>query len=173
MLYMKSCSTSYNIYFSQLFYMQINDNFELMLKFHFFWENRIAIKKNIIITLGRRTKSPEPGRKSANWASTSAGIIVFYCKKGLKIPKGSSEAVIKEQTTQWSKEKEQKDKQCSTKHRKLRLNNTNPLKTGVSSGPLIRLAVPLPQMIPVVFLLNDINIIWSGNRVGQSICKQI
>jgi hypothetical protein len=43
----------------------------------------------------------------------------------------------------------------------------------VSSGPLIRLAVPLPQMIPVVFLLNDINIIWSGNRVGQSICKQI
>jgi hypothetical protein len=76
----------------------------------------------------------------------------------LKIPKGSSEAVIEGQT-QWSKEKEQKDKQCSTKHRKLRLSNANPLKTGVSSGPLIRLAVPLPQMITVVFLLNDINII--------------
>ena len=37
--------------------------------------------------------------------------------KSLKIPKGQSESVIEEgQTTQWSKEKGQKDKQRSTKH---------------------------------------------------------
>ena len=38
-------------------------------------------------------------------------------KKSLKIPKGQSETYIeKEQTTQWPKEKVQKDKQRSTKH---------------------------------------------------------
>ena len=37
--------------------------------------------------------------------------------KSLKIPKGQSESVIEEeQTTQWPKEKGQKDKQRSTKH---------------------------------------------------------
>ena len=40
------------------------------------------------------------------------------CKKSLKIPKGQSESVYRkeEQTTQWPKEKVQKDKQRSTKH---------------------------------------------------------
>ena len=39
-------------------------------------------------------------------------------KKSLKIPKGQSESVYieEEQTTQWPKEKAQKDKQRSTKH---------------------------------------------------------
>ena len=41
-----------------------------------------------MITLGRRTKSPEPGRKSANWVSSSAGIVVFYCMKSMKILNG-------------------------------------------------------------------------------------
>jgi len=46
-------------------------------------------------------------------------------KKSLKIPKGQSESVYNEEehTTQWPKEKVQKDKQRSTKHR-------TPLKTG-------------------------------------------
>ena len=45
--------------------------------------------------------------------------ILFYMhwKKSLKIPKGQSETYIEEeQTTQWPKEKLQKDKQRSTKH---------------------------------------------------------
>jgi hypothetical protein len=39
-------------------------------------------------------------------------------KKSLKIPKGGNQnhLYIEEQTTQWSKEKVQKDKQRSTKH---------------------------------------------------------
>ena len=39
-------------------------------------------------------------------------------KKGLKIPKGGNQNpyIEEEQTTQWSKEKVQKDKQRSTKH---------------------------------------------------------
>jgi hypothetical protein len=37
--------------------------------------------------------------------------------KSLKVPKGQSETYIEEeQTTQWPKEKEKKDKQRSTKH---------------------------------------------------------
>jgi hypothetical protein len=41
-----------------------------------------------------------------------------FVKKCLKIPKGLSEAVNgrRKKTTQWSKEKGQKDKQLSTKH---------------------------------------------------------
>ena len=54
-------------------------------------------------------------------------------KKSLKIPKGRSETYIEEdQTTQWPKEKIQKDKQRSTKHiykTKDRVTRT-PLKTG-------------------------------------------
>jgi hypothetical protein len=52
--------------------------------------------------------------------------------KSLKIPKGQSETYIEEQTTQWSKEKVQKDNQRSTKHTyktKDRVTRT-PLKTG-------------------------------------------
>jgi len=54
-------------------------------------------------------------------------------KKSLKIPKGNQNPYIEEeQTTQWSKEKVQKDKQRSTKHThktKDRVTRT-PLKTG-------------------------------------------
>ena len=53
--------------------------------------------------------------------------------KSLKIPKGNQNPYIEEvQTTQWPKEKEQKDKQRSTKHThrtKDRVTRT-PLKTG-------------------------------------------
>jgi hypothetical protein len=43
--------------------------------------------------------------------------IMILFKKRLKIPKGQSETVYRRRiTTQWSKEKVQKDKQRSTKH---------------------------------------------------------
>ena len=56
-------------------------------------------------------------------------------KKSLKIPKGGNQNsyIEEEQTTQWPKEKVQKDKQRSTKHTyktKDRVTRT-PLKTGV------------------------------------------
>jgi hypothetical protein len=58
----------------------------------------------------------------------------MICKKSLEIPKGQSESYIEEeQTTQWPKEKVQKDKQRSTKHAyktKDRVTRT-PLQTGV------------------------------------------
>ena len=42
---------------------------------------------------------------------------VLEYKKSLKIPKGGNQKTyIEEQTTQWPKEKVQKDKQRSTKH---------------------------------------------------------
>ena len=55
-------------------------------------------------------------------------------KKSLKIPKGGNQNpyIEEEQTTQWPKEKAQKDKQRSTKHTyktKERVTGT-PLKTG-------------------------------------------
>ena len=46
-------------------------------------------------------------------------LFRFVCyKKSLKIPKGGNQNpyIEEEQTTQWSKEKVQKDKQRSTKH---------------------------------------------------------
>ena len=47
----------------------------------------------------------------------------------MKIPKGNQNPYIEEeQTTQWSKEKEQKDKQQSTKHTHKRSSNTNSTK---------------------------------------------
>jgi hypothetical protein len=60
-------------------------------------------------------------------------ILYLVCKKSLNIPKGIQNPYIeKEQTTQWPKEKVQKDKQRSTKHTyktKDRVTRT-PLKTG-------------------------------------------
>ena len=53
--------------------------------------------------------------------------------KGLKIQKGNQNPYIEEQTTQLSKEKEQKDKQRSTKHTyktKDRLMRTPPENRG-------------------------------------------
>jgi hypothetical protein len=41
---------------------------------------------------------------------------MYKVKKSLKIPKGNQNPYIEEQTTQWPKEKVQKDKQRSTKH---------------------------------------------------------
>ena len=53
------------------------------------------------------------------------------------------------------KEKEQKDKQRSTKHYvKTKVQTTQiPLKTGVSSGFLEGYAIHAPHKTPVVFLL--------------------
>jgi hypothetical protein len=60
-------------------------------------------------------------------------ILYLVGKKSLNIPKGIQNPYIeKEQTTQWPKEKVQKDKQRSTKHTyktKDRVTRT-PLKTG-------------------------------------------
>jgi len=59
-------------------------------------------------------------------------------KKSLKIPKGGNQNpyIEEERTTQWTKEKIQKDKQQSAKHTyktKDRVTRT-PLKIGVNSG---------------------------------------
>jgi hypothetical protein len=44
-------------------------------------------------------------------------MLYLHVKKSLKIPKGGNQNLyIEEQTTQWPKEKVQKDKQRSTKH---------------------------------------------------------
>ena len=62
---------------------------------------------------------------------------LYAGKKSLKTPKGNQNPYIEEeQTTQWPKEKVQKDKQRSAKHThktKDRVTRT-PLKTGVTSG---------------------------------------
>ena len=49
-------------------------------------------------------------------------VYMLYSKKSLKIPKGGNQNLYIEekQTTQWPKEKVQKDKQRSTKHTSLR-----------------------------------------------------
>ena len=67
-------------------------------------------------------------------------MVLFYLhwKKSLKIPKGDNQnrKIDEGQTTQWPKEKGQKDKQQSTKHTyktKDRATSTPP-KTGVNSG---------------------------------------
>ena len=61
-------------------------------------------------------------------------ICVHYDKKSSKIPKGGNQNpyIEEEQTTQWPKEKVQKDKQRSTKHTyKTKDRGTRtPLKTG-------------------------------------------
>ena len=72
----------------------------------------------------------------------------MYSKKSLKIPKGGNQNSYteEEQTTQWPKEKVQKDKQRSTKHTyktKDRVTQT-PLKTGGElrcSGRVIKMAL--------------------------------
>ena len=61
-------------------------------------------------------------------------VRVFRSKKSLKIPKGGNQNLYieEEQTTQWSKEKVQKDKQRSTKHTYKTTDRVTrtPLKTG-------------------------------------------
>jgi hypothetical protein len=62
--------------------------------------------------------------------------------------------VEEEQTTQWPKEKVQKDKQRSTKHThktKDRVTRQSPLKTGDELRCSGRGAVPTPLAAPVVF----------------------
>ena len=62
--------------------------------------------------------------------------------------------IEEEQTTQWSKEKVQKDKQRSTKHTyktKDRVTRT-PLKTGGELRCSGRVAVPAPLVAPVVLI---------------------
>ena len=62
--------------------------------------------------------------------------------------------IEEEQTTQWPKEKVQKDKQRSTNHThktKDQVTRT-PLKTGVNSGSPEGLIVPAPLVAPVVLI---------------------
>ena len=62
--------------------------------------------------------------------------------------------IEEEQTTQWPKEKEQKDKQRSTKHTyktEDRVTRT-PLKTGGELRCSGRVAVPAPLVTPVVLI---------------------
>jgi hypothetical protein len=62
--------------------------------------------------------------------------------------------IEEEQTTQWSKEKVQKDKQRSTKHTyktEDRVTRT-PLKTGGELRCSGRVAVPAPLVTPVVLI---------------------
>jgi len=62
--------------------------------------------------------------------------------------------VEEEQTTQWPKEKVQKDKRRSTKHTyktKNRVTRT-PLKTGMHSCSPEGQAVPVPLVAPVVLI---------------------
>jgi hypothetical protein len=74
----------------------------------------------------------------------------------LKIPKRGNQNpyIEEEQTTQWPKEKVQKDKQRSTKHTyktKDRVTRT-PLKTGLNPGAPEGRAVPAPLVAPVVLI---------------------
>jgi hypothetical protein len=72
------------------------------------------------------------------------------------------------QVLKWLKENGQKDKQRSTKHytENQRSSNTN-LTVGelMSSG---RVAISAPLVTPAMLLLNEMNIIWHGNRVGRT-----
>jgi hypothetical protein len=60
--------------------------------------------------------------------------------------------IEEEQTTQWPKEKIQKDKQRSTKHTHTTRNRVTrtPLKTGGELRCSGRVAVPAPLVAPVV-----------------------
>ena len=63
----------------------------------------------------------------------------MYVLKMFEDPRVDKKPQIEErQTTQWPKEKGQKDKQRSTKHytENKRLSNANPLKLGVNSCAL-------------------------------------
>ena len=66
-------------------------------------------------------------------------IYQMFCKKNLKIPKIMY--IEEEQTTQWPKEKAQKDKQRSTTHtyKTKDLVTRTPLKTG---GELLEMIIP-------------------------------
>ena len=56
--------------------------------------------------------------RSLSWLGTGTSIKSGMSKKSLKIPKGGNQNpyIEEEQTTQWPKEKVQKDKQRFTKH---------------------------------------------------------
>ena len=80
--------------------------------------------------------------------------------------RGNQNLYIKEQATQWPKEKVQKDKQRSTKQthkNKDRLTRT-PQKPGVNSGAPEGWAVPAPLVTPVTIcvpFLDYTTIIWN------------
>ena len=73
-----------------------------------------------------------------SWSLNSSFIKIVHAlrnKKSLQIPRGNQNPQIEWQTTQWPKEKRQKDKQRTTKHihkSKDRATRT-PLKPGVNS----------------------------------------
>jgi hypothetical protein len=80
------------------------------------------------------TPSLERNNRNKNLCVLKTNVSYVYCKKSLKIPKEGNQNLYieEEQTTQWPKEKVQKDKQRSTKHThktKDRATRT-PLKTG-------------------------------------------
>ena len=74
--------------------------------------------------------------------------------KSFKIPRGIQKSEIEGQTTQWPKEKGQKDKQRSTKHyteTRDRVTRT-PLKTGGELRFSGRETVPVPLVATVVLI---------------------
>ena len=79
----------------------------------------------------------------------------FILRRVWRYQGGNQNPYIKEeQTTQWPKEKAQKDKQQSTKHTyktKDRATRT-PLKPGVNSGAPEGLEVPAPLVAPIVLI---------------------
>jgi hypothetical protein len=92
----------------------------------------------------------------------------------LKIPKRGNQNpyIEEEQTTQWPKEKVQKDKQRSTKHTyktKDRVTRT-PLKTGLNPGAPEGWAVPAPLVAPVVL---PEYITYNKNETKAYVCLQV
>ena len=104
-----------------------------------------------------------PGLLKA-FQSNVAGVKIVSCAQSFRSinirrvwrnQRGNQNPYIEEkQTTQWSKEKVQKDKQRSTKHTyktKDRVTRT-PLKTGGDSGAPEGWAVHAPLVTPVVLI---------------------
>ena len=80
--------------------------------------------------------------------------VEYSLRRVWRYQRGNHNPYIEEQTTQWPKEKVQKDKQRFTKHTyktKDRVTRT-PLKLGVNSGAPEGLAVPAPLEAPVVLI---------------------
>ena len=79
-------------------------------------------------------------------------IIILEYKKSLKIPKGGNQNpyIEEEQTTQWSKEKVQKDKQQSTKHIYIYIAKERVTRTALKTGGELRCSGSVFQNKPVL-----------------------
>ena len=79
---------------------------------------------------------------------------VTLLRRVWRYQKGNHNPYIKEQTTQWRKEKVQKEKQRSTKHTYIAKGRVTgaPLKSGVNSGAPERSVDPDSLVAPVVLI---------------------